>query len=706
MAPRNDLPPIWAEGLLALPAGWLDTFGDMRTLLLAAVALSFLICAGWTQTTSSAARLMPVPAKLQPGTGQLVIDQTFSVGLTGAKDARLDNGVRRFLDELSRETGMPLNVGLADSAKATLAIHAENAGRKVQELGEDESYTLDVTPARATLSAANPLGVLRGLQTFLQMVAPSPAGFAVPAVSIQDQPRFPWRGLLIDSCRHFIPLDVMKRNLDGMAAVKLNVLHWHLSDDEGFRVESKKFPKLHEMSQGQYYTQAEIRDVIAYARDRGIRVMPEFEMPGHSRAILVAYPELGSGPGPYPPGRVQAEAVALNVTEDKTYKFVDKLLEEMAGLFPDAYLHIGGDEVDDKPWNSNPKIQEFIRAHGMKSNRDLQAYFNQRLEKIVSKHKKIMMGWDEVLHPDLPKTVVVQSWRGQESLAAAAKQGYRGLLSNGYYIDLIWPAARHYAVDPMSGAAATLSAEEAKRILGGEACMWSEYVNEETVDSRIWPRLAALAERLWSPQEVKDPKSMYERMEAESSRLSWLGLTHESSYVPMLRRLAGSDDIRALRVLADVVEPTKDYTRSEYWPQPPAIRAPLNRLADAARPESEVARRFSELVDQYIAGNYQDAAAEGEIRGWLVKWKGNHANLKPVLDGSFLLAEDVPLSEDLASLADAGLQALDAIGKKEPMTDSWRAEQKAIVERSMKPRANLLIMVAPSIGRLVEAGKL
>ncbi len=653
---------------------------------------------------SPSLNLMPVPAKIQPGTGQLVIDQLFTVAVTGAKDARLDSGIPRFLDQLSRQTGMPLNNQMADSAKATLVIRTESAGRKVQELSEDESYTLEVTPARATLTAPTPLGALHGLQTFLQLVEPTPAGFAVPVLTIRDEPRFAWRGLLIDVARHFIPLEVMKRNLDGMAAMKMNVLHWHLSDNEGFRVESKRLPKLHGLgSDGSYYTQAEIRDFLSYARARGIRVVPEFDMPGHSRSWLAAYPELASLPGPYKAGRMPDADTVMDPTRDETYKFLDKFIAEMTSLFPDAYFHIGGDEVNNKPWDSNPKIQEFIHSHGMKNNRDLQAYFNQRLQKIVSKHGKIMMGWDEVLHPDLPKTVVVQSWRGQESLAAAAKQGYRGLLSNGYYLDLMWPTARHYAVDPMSGAAATLTPDEAKRILGGEACMWAEYITPETIDSRIWPRLAAIAERFWSPQDVKDPKSMYQRLDEVSWRLGWLGLTHESNYVPMLRRLAGTDDIRALRVLADAVEPTKDYTRSEVFPQPPVKSVPLNRLVDAARPESAVARRFAQLVGNYIESGYQDSAAEGQIRSWLVRWQGNHANLKPLLERSFLLIEDQPLSEDLATLSAAGLQALDSIGKNQPLPEAWRVEQLAVMERSMQPRANLLIIVAPSIQKLIEA---
>jgi hexosaminidase len=675
----------------------------MRTLQVLTIALTVSTSLAAVQMPSTLS-LMPVPAKVEIGSGQLAIDSSFTAASTATRDARLERGVARFLDDLSRQTGMPLTVRPSDASHATLTIHVQSAGRKVQELGEDESYTLEISASHATLTAPTTLGALHGLQTFLQLVTPASAGFAVPVVTINDQPRFAWRGLLIDVCRHFIPLDVMKRNLDGMAAMKMNVLHLHLSDNEGFRVESKRFPKLHELgSEGQYYTQAEVREFIAYARDRGIRVMPEFEMPGHSRSIVVAYLELASEPGPYKAGRIAQAEPALDVTQERTYKFLDKLIGEMAQLFPDAYLHIGGDEVDDKPWDSNPKIQEFIRAHGMKNNRDLQAYFNQRLQKIVSKHGKIMMGWDEVLHPDLPKTVVVQSWRGQESLAAAAKQGYRGLLSNGYYLDLIWSAARHYAVEPLSGNAATLTPEEQQRILGGEACMWSEHISAETIDSRIWPRLAAIAERFWSPQNVTDPKSMYQRMEEISWRLGWLGLIHESNYVPMLRRLAGREDIAALQVLADVVEPTKDYTRSEVWPQPPVKATPLNRLADAARPESAVARNFSDLVDAYLQNGEQKSAAEAQIRGWLNQWQHNHANLQPLLDQSFLLAEDKPLSEDLAALAAAGLQALDALDKSQSLPDAWRTEQLAVVARSNSPRANLLLMVAPPIQKLIDA---
>jgi hexosaminidase len=257
-----------------------------------------------------------------------------------------------------------------------------------------------------------------------------------------------------------------------------------------------------------------------------------------------------------------------------------------------------------------------------------------------------MVGWDEIMRPDLPKDIVVQSWRGQDSLAAAAKLGYRGLLSFGYYVDLNWPASRHYAVEPISGAAASLTPEEKQRILGGEACMWSEYVTPENIDSRLWPRTAAIAERLWSAQDLTDLHSMYERLQDVSRWLDWFGLTHNSSYEPMLRRIAGSNDISALRTFTDVVEPVKDYTREEIATVEATSLTPLNRVIDAVRPESETARHFTDLVDALIAG-HADANAKQEVAMWLSRWRDNQTNLQPLENQSFLLKEIIPLSQNI-----------------------------------------------------------
>jgi hexosaminidase len=514
---------------------------------------------------------------------------------------------------------------------------------------------------------------------------------------------------MIDAGRHFIPMDILKRNLDGMAAVKLNVFHWHLSENQGFRVESKKFPKLQEMgSDGFYYTQDEVKGLIAYARDRGIRVVPEFDIPGHTTAWFVGYPELASAPGPYSIERKWGVFdPAMDPTSEHTYKFLDEFIGEMAKLFPDKFFHIGGDEVNGKQWDANPKIQQFMHAHGLKSNADLQAYFNTRIQKIVAAHGKTMEGWDEILHPDLPKDIVIQSWRGQASLADAAKQGYRGLLSSGYYLDLGESASQHYAVDPLANGAAGLTPQQKQLILGGEACMWSEFVSPENIDSRIWPRAAAIAERLWSPQSTQDVNAMYRRLAEVSRNLDWLGLTHNSSYFPMLRRIAGSDDIAALRVLADVVEPVKGYTRESTSPVEPTSAMPLNRLIDAARPESAVARHFSDLVNALIAE--QTAGGQGttetaqQIRSFLVLWRDNQANLQPLEGQSFLLKEVIPVSEALSGLAEIGIQAMDYLDHKQLAPDDWKKRQLAFVQQASQPKAQVLIMVAPSIGKLVDA---
>ncbi len=661
-----------------------------------------------TTAQEPALNLLPLPASAQSGTGSLGVDSSFSVAFTGHSEPRLERAGDRFLRQLARQTGLPLALKPGKTAKATLVIQTDHASKEIQELGEDESYVLQVTTTGAKLTAPTPLGAMHGLQTFLQLVDVSLGGFAAPALTIQDKPRFPWRGLMIDSARHFIPLDVIRRNIDAMEAVKMNVFHWHLSENQGFRVESRKFPKLHEMgSDGLYYTQEEMRDVTTYARDRGIRVVPEFDMPGHSTAWFVGHPELASGKGPYEIERKWGIFdPAMDPTNEKVYKFLDELIGEMAKVFPDHYFHIGGDEVNGKEWDANPKIQAFMKAHGIKNNEALQAYFSGRVQKLVTKHGKTVVGWDEVLVAGVPKDIVIQSWRGQASLAQAAKQGYRGILSNGYYLDLGWSAARHYAVDPLSGDAANLSAEEKQRILGGESCMWAEYVSPENVDSRIWPRNAAIAERLWSPQEVRDPASMYARLEFISARLEWLGLTHRSVSRNMLQRLAGSSspvEFAALRTLADVIEPVKDYTRGQTAPAEPSSATPMNRVVDAVPLESDAGRRFSDLVDQFLAVACHDPAAEARLRAQLMTWRDNDAILQPLAQRSFLVKEVAATSQDLAALGTAGLAALDAIAKGQPAPDSWKARQFAILEQVKKPKAQLLLIPAPAVQKLIEA---
>ena len=652
---------------------------------------------------------MPMPSNIRLGIGTLSINGSFSVELEGYREPRIDRAIQRFLHDLSHDTGIPMRNQITDPANATLVVRAEHANKPIQDVNEDEGYTLDVSASGAKLTAPNPLGVMHGLQTFLQLVEVTPGGFVASAVHIEDSPRFPWRGLTIDVSRHFISVDTLKRNIDGMSAVKMNVLHLHLSDDQGFRIASRQFPKLVEMgSDGQYYTKAEVRDLIGYASDRGVRVVPEFDMPGHSTSWFVGYPELASAPGPYQiERRWGIFDPAMDPSREQTYEFLDKFIGEMADLFPDHYFHIGGDEVNGKQWDANPKIREFMRVHSLKNNQELQQYFTLRVQKIVSKHQKLMVGWDEILGPGMPKDkVVIQSWRGQDSLAAAAKQGYSGILSSGYYLDAMAPAKKYYSVDPMSNADTTLNLDRQKRILGGEACMWAEFITDDNIDSRIWPRAAAISERLWSAPQVQDVHSMYIRLSAMSQYLEQLGLRHRSSSEMMLSRMAGADNIAALLTLADVAEPASLQIREEEAQKAGGIQTsdtPLNRMVDAVLPESEVARRFSQMVNQFVGSNFQDTKAKSDIRSLLLAWRDNDNELRPLLQNSYLLKELSPVSQTLSSLGGVGLQALDDIDKGERGSDSWHKEQIAIFQEAEKPAADLFLAVAPAVQKLVEA---
>ena len=669
------------------------------TTLLAALPLLLAGAAARAQAVapSGPADLMPAPADVVWQSGRLVLDG--SVGSSGPADPRVDAAVDRAVTRLS---ALGMRAPSRRPRSATLVLRWQNAGLPVQAVGEDESYTLTVTPRQAVIEAPTPLGILWGLETLLQLARAEGGAVQVPAVLIRDRPRFPWRGLLVDVCRRWQPMEVLKRTLDGMSAVKLNVLHWHLTEDQGFRVESKRFPRLHEQgSDGKYYTQKQVKEVIAYARDRGIRVMPEFDMPGHTTSWLVGHPELGSSPGPFQIVRTWGIFdEALDPTRDEVYAFLDGFLGEMAALFPDAYLHIGGDEVNGRSWNQNPRIQDFMYRNRLRDNHDLQASFNKRVYEIVERHGKRMVGWDEVLHPDLPKDIMVESWRGPAALAEAARLGYDGILANGYYLDLNLSTASHYLSDPIPPGS-DLPEEARRHVLGGEACMWAEFVSPATIDSRLWPRAAAVAERLWSPGSVRDVDDMHRRLETQSLRLEALGLTHRSGYVPMLQKLVGDAPVEPLKTLADVVEPVKHYARGQVREY--RSDTPLDRLVDAARPESETARRFRRQVDFYLK-NGPDPALAGELRSALARWRDNHAALEPILDRSPRAAEARVHSRDLSAVSRRGLEALDHLASGRSAPAAWGEEAKSELDVARRPSASELeLAVLPAVRKLVLA---
>jgi hexosaminidase len=678
----------------------------IKRCLLAVLSFSVMVLfsfVGASQAALKSLHTMPMPASITVGIGQLTIDGSFKASLTGYTGPGLIAGINRFLQRLQKKTGIPLDSAPATDKQAIFEVQCNGPGERVQSVAADESYVLEVNSRNAKLTATSPIGVLRGLETFLQLVDLDSNSFYVPALRIEDSPRFRWRGLLVDVSRHWEPIDVIKRILDAMAAVKMNVFHWHLSDDQGFRVESRVFPKLHQKgSDGKYYRQSEIREVIAYARTLGIRVVPEFDMPGHTTAWLVAYPELAGAPGPYQIERSWGVFdPCMDPTKKSLYSFLDLFIGEMAALFPDEYFHIGGDEVNGKQWNASAGIRAFKKREGMKSNRDLQAYFNRQLLKIIKKHGKKMIGWDEILHPDLPKDIAVQSWQGQASLAESAHMGYNGILSFGYYLDRMKPASFHYQMDPLGKEASTLNESEQAHILGGEACMWAEFANPDNIESRIWPKAAAIAERLWSPSSVQDVQDMYRRLEYVDRELDAFGSMHRKNHVQMLQRMAGDLNLTPLKSFADLLQGTGLGIRQRARKY--NSYTPMNRLADSVMPESETALRFEILVDSALANRSGSSTLTGKMQALLTGWRDNSLWLNTTLDQSFLLFEAKPLAELVANLCAAGLQALEYMKSQKPVPEAWKKETAALLERADKPEAEVLAAIAPSIRKLVNA---
>ncbi len=648
--------------------------------------------------------LMPQPSKLTAEPGGFILKPSFTVAAPQFRDGRLDAAIGRTLHRLEYETGIPVAKDIhKDPAGASLIIEVKGAGEVIQSVDEDESYSLHVTANGAKLQANTVVGALRGMETLLQLVQPDHSTYFLPAVSIEDTPRFRWRGLMIDCGRHFEPVPVIKRTLDGMAAVKLNVFHWHLSEDQGFRIESKLYPKLAGMgSDGLYYTQEQAKEVVAYARERGIRVIPEFDMPGHSSAWFVGYPEISSGSGPYEIRReFGISDVAMDPTRDSTYKFLDGFVGEMSAIFPDPYFHIGGDETNGVQWKGNPRIVEFMQKHDLKDTAALQAYFNQRLLKILVKYHKHMIGWDEVLNPALPKDVVVQSWRGEASLAAGAKQGYQGILSAPYYLDGMKSAEQHYLADPLP-ANSDLTPEQRSLILGGEVCMWGEQLYERTIDSRIWPRTAAMAERFWSPENVRDVDDMYRRLNTVSIRLEVFGLTHLTQEDVGLRALTGSADIDAMRVFASILEPVSFGER--YEGQHTSQLTPLNRLVDAVRPDPPSRYEVQVLVHALLENPSQHSDEKHQLEAAFSAWKAAAPKVQQRVTASPLLTEDAAArAQQFAQLAEIGSQALAYLAGASSAPTGWKQNSLTVLDNAKKPGGLVRFTVLGPLRDLVNA---
>lgn len=647
--------------------------------------------------------LMPQPASLTASTGSLVLTPDFRAVTTRFDNARLNGAIHRAMLQLRQRTGLPLSLEPTPAgASAALTIAVQGAGEQVQSIDENESYSLTVTSSGAHIKAPTVVGAMHGLETLVQLVQSSGSDYILPAVSIHDSPRFPWRGLLIDCGRHFEPMGVLKRTIDGMAAVKLNVFHWHLTEDQGFRIQSKLYPRLTSVaSDGLFYTQQDARDLVSYARARGIRVVPEFEMPGHSTAWQYAYPQFASGKAPTEMRRIfGVSPYALDPTREETYQFIARFLGEMATIFPDPYMHIGGDETPAPDWKTNPRIRAFMRAHNLKDSAALQAYFNRRVLKILTGLHKHMIGWDEILNPALPKDIIIQSWRGEASLAQGAEQGYQGILSAPYYLDGMKSAATHYLADPLPSSS-PLTPEQRKLVLGGEICMWGEQIDAGTIDSRMWPRTAAIAERFWSPENVTDVDDMYRRLNVVSLQLEGLGLKHLTQEDASLRELAGTENIDQLRIFASAFEPVSFGER--YHQQKTSQLTVLDRFVDAIRPDPPSRYEIARLTDHFLKSPRSDSADQAALNHWFESFAASVPTVEQQMQYSPRLAEVSTRAQQLPALSKTAIDAIHFLSTGAKAPAGWKAQKLAQIEDAKKPSAIVRFTFIDPLTQLVNA---
>jgi hexosaminidase len=451
--------------------------------------------------------------------------------------------------QLQTATGLPLPLQpeLAGTGQLICLLQSQPAQT------EPEAYSLEVASNRVTLRAAQPAGMFRATQTLLQLLPPEvlnstrmkAVDWKLPAVRIQDAPRFGWRGLMLDCSRTFQSVDYLKRTLDRMALYKLNVLHLHLTDDQGWRLELKKYPDLarkagffpakyqEPASHQGFYTQPQLRELVAYAAERHILIVPEIEMPGHSQALLSVMPQLACTAGPFeffPYG--QGPGITEDVLcagKEETFEFLRDVLEEVTTLFPSPFVHIGGDEVPRTRWQHCPLCQKRMQAEGLKTEAELQSWFNQRIERMLAAKGRRMLGWDEILEGGASPQSVVMGWRGVSFAQAAAQSGHDVVLTpnTSCYFDLTYAtsdSAHVFSYDPLAG----LSPAAVPHVLGVQASFWSHLDREpDLVDRLLYPRLLALAERGWAPDNRSDWSDYRRRLEAHLPRLEKLGIAYE-----------------------------------------------------------------------------------------------------------------------------------------------------------------------------------
>ncbi len=596
--------------------------------------------------TQDSPALIPYPKHFRRRDGSLALRRDrLKVGFPRARSDRTRAAVEQFIADLP---------ATADGSPAVpLTIRCEEVGARWLSLGAAEGYRLTVTSSGIQLSAPAEWGILHGIRTLAQLLTDDGR---LPICEIEDEPRFPWRGLLVDVARHFIGVEALKRTLRGMAQCKLNVLHLHLTDDQGFRFPSSVLP----IPGACQYHRDELVELVDYAASLGIRIVPELDMPGHVTALLAAHPQLGSG-ATVETTRFGVHEACLDPSRESVYEVLGRLLAEVADVFPDRYVHIGGDEVNPSWWSNSEGVRDFMRTGGLTDMPALQTHFVNRLANMLQALGRVPIGWDEVLHPNLETSVVVQCWRGAASRDRALAGGHDGIVSAPYYLDLFFPADMHYEFDPVAPAAELEAAEdrlledprlahvapgmrwthqwrtlpsyegpERGKVLGGEACLWSELVTEPLLDGRLWTRLPAVAERLWSPEQIRDVDDMYVRLEAWLARLpATAGIDVLGSFRDWTITVAAIP--AAWLPLVEFLEPVKWYARllgedalnarlsGEEMPlaRPYDTRSPLDNLVDGLMVESFRVREVRRICEAADCGDQAALARLAELcRQW------------------------------------------------------------------------------------------
>ena len=535
----------------------------LRTIFTAVASVLLLVACNQRQDKSPA--LIPLPVEMKLKSGHFTLDReaciTWSGGVTSAIMAE------ELASALRPATGFALTTSEGTDGEIRLVIDAGTEWHK-------EEYSLEVKRKSMTLSAGTPEGLFRGIQTVIQLLPPQIFGketadgvkWTMPCITVTDYPRFGWRGMHLDVSRHFFDVEFIKRYIDILAMHKLNVFHWHLVDDQGWRIEIKKYPKLTEVgawridregmpwdsrepqnpgekaTYGGFYTQDEIREVVDYAARKYITVVPEIEMPAHVGSALAAYPEYSCTGGPFtvPPGGVWPITDIYCAGKDETFTFLEDVLTEVMELFPSEYIHVGGDEADKTEWKKCPDCQARIREEGLKDEHELQSYFIKRIEKFLSSRGRRLIGWDEILQGGLAPDATVMSWQGFEGGMAAARSGHKAVMTpvsycyfNVYQGD---PATepesfrglltlkKVYSFEPVPP---ELSAEEDDFIIGAQGCLWTEYISDgTTAEYMILPRLTALSEVVWSPAEKRDWDGFNLRLTKMMQRFDAAGINY------------------------------------------------------------------------------------------------------------------------------------------------------------------------------------